>query len=125
VSEPSLALRDAWLDDAVEIVVPALWTFEVGNVLGLKQPARADELLDAMVELSLPEAPAAPYAARIFDLMRRHGATFYDAAYHGLAIERGGVMVTADRRYIAKCGRAGHVEYIGDWRSAGGSVSGS
>jgi predicted nucleic acid-binding protein len=113
---PALELKSAWIDGALELVVPTLWLFEVGNVLGLKQPARAEGLLDAVIELSLPEEPAAAYAGRIFELMRERRVTFYDAAYHALAIARGGIMLTADRRYVSECGGAGHVQLIGDWQ---------
>jgi predicted nucleic acid-binding protein len=84
-------------------------------VLGLKQPQHADELLSEMLDVELPEVSPRSYSRRILGLMRRHGATFYDAGYHALAIERSGVMVTADRRHIAKCGRMGHLRFIGDW----------
>jgi predicted nucleic acid-binding protein len=113
--DPALALRDAWLEGAVEILVPTLWIFEVGNVLGLKQPAKAEVLLRTVVELALPEEPAAAYLANILEIMRDHDVTFYDAAYHALAIVRRGTMLTADRRYVKKCERTGHVQLIGDW----------
>jgi predicted nucleic acid-binding protein len=113
--DPALALRDTWLEGALDIVVPTLWIFEVGNVLGLKQPEKADVLLRAIVDLALPEEPAAAYSTGIFRLMRKHAATFYDAAYHALAIDRHGTMLTADRRYVTRCGAAGHVGLIADW----------
>ena len=46
--------------------------------------------------------------------MRACEATFYDAAYHAVAVARGGTMVTADGRYVAKAGRAGHVRLLRD-----------
>jgi predicted nucleic acid-binding protein len=113
---PALALRGAWLDGDVELLVPTLWVYEVGNVLGLKQPATAGKLLAAMIDLRLPEQTAASYAEAIVDLMRSYGVTFYDAAYHALAVVRGGTMLTADRRYATKCYAAGHVRAIGDWQ---------
>jgi predicted nucleic acid-binding protein len=122
---PALALKAAWLEGAVEIVVPTLWVFEVGNVLGLKQPGSADVLLRAMIDLALPEVPAASYVSPILVLMRDRGVTFYDAAYHALAIVQNGTMVTADRRYVGRCRTAGHVSLITDWRlsSSSGTVA--
>jgi len=112
----ALELRDAWLADACQIVVPTLWAFEVGNVLGLKQPANAGELLRAMMDLQMPEEGPAVYATEIFRLMKDHHVTCYDAAYHALAILRGGTMLTADRRYVRKATRAGHLQLIDDWQ---------
>ena len=47
--------------------------------------------------------------------MRDQAVTFYDAAYHALAISRGGTMVTADRRYVARAASAGHLALLADW----------
>lgn len=113
---PALALKTAWLDEAIEIVVPTLWVFEVGNVLGLKQPATGAALLQALIDLDLPEQPASSYIDGIFKVMRAHSVTFYDAAYHALAISRGGTMLTADRKYCRKCSGSGHLAPIADWR---------
>jgi hypothetical protein len=57
--------------------------------------------------------------------MHEHGVTFYDAAYHALAIVKDGTMVTADRRYVRKCARAGHVGLIADWVPPAGPDAGS
>jgi predicted nucleic acid-binding protein len=39
-----------------------------------------------------------------------------DSVYHAMAIERGGVFVTADRRHVAKTKHFGHVAVLADWR---------
>jgi predicted nucleic acid-binding protein len=111
----ALALRAAWLAGACRIAVPTLWAFEVADVLGAKQPAKAEQLLDAMIELRMPEEPPAAYASMMFRLMRDYGVTAYDAAYHGLALARGGTMLTADRRYAKKAAGAGHIRLIDGW----------
>ena len=75
---------------------------------------RVDDIFDAA--LDLPEQPASSYLNGIFKVMRAHNVTFYDAAYHALAISRGGTMLTADRRYCRKCSGSGHLASIADWR---------
>ena len=112
----ALALKAGWLQGAFDIVVPSLWVYEIGNVLGLKAPATASALLSAMLDLALPEQSCASYAPRILNLMRSHHVTFYDAAYHALAIDCGGTMVTADRRYAHKCASAGHIQALTAWQ---------
>ncbi len=114
----ALALKQAWLDDACDLLVPSLWLFEVGNVLGLKQPAAAAPLLQAMIDLGLREEAPHRSIDTIVRLMREHKVTFYDAAYHALAIQHRGTMVTADRDYVTKAGRAGHVMLLNQWRSS-------
>ncbi|MGH9254957.1 MAG: type II toxin-antitoxin system VapC family toxin [Vicinamibacterales bacterium] len=113
----ALALKSAWLEDACELVVPSLWVFEVGNILGLKHPATAASLLQAMLDLGIREEAPNGYAAAIVSLMREHAVTFYDAAYHALAIRHRGTMITADRAYVKKAARAGHITLLNDWRA--------
>ena len=112
----ALDLKAAWLAGACEIVVPTLWAFEVGNVLGMKQPSTADGLLQAMFDLEMPEEAPRGYTADIFRLMREYRVTCYDAAYHALAIHRAGTMLTADRQYVKKAARAGHLRLLDAWR---------
>ena len=118
----ALALKSAWLDDACDLVVPTLWVFEVGNVLGLKEPTMAASLLQAMLDLGIREEAPRGYSAAIVGLMRDHRVTFYDAAYHALAIRHRGTMLTADRAYVKKAGRAGHVTLLNDWRPPAAGV---
>ncbi len=113
----ALDLKTAWLDDECELVVPSLWVYEVGNVLALKHPSTAASLLQAMLDLGIREEAPHRDAGTILRLMRDHRVTFYDAAYHALAIRHRGTMITADRAYVKKAGRAGHVVLLSDWRS--------
>jgi predicted nucleic acid-binding protein len=114
----ALALKSAWVEGDCELVVPSLWVFEVGNVLGLKQPATAAAMLQAMIDLGIREEAPHGYIGAIVRLMRDHKVTFYDAAYHALAIHQRGTMLTADRAYVTKAARAGHVTLLRDWRLA-------
>ena len=113
----ALELKAAWVADACELVVPTLWIFEVGNVLALKHPAAAASLLQAMVDLGIREEAPHGYIGAIVSLMRDHKVTFYDAAYHALAIRHRGTMLTADRTYVKKAAGAGHVTLLNDWRA--------
>jgi predicted nucleic acid-binding protein len=113
----ALELKAAWLEDVCEVVVPSLWVFELGNVLGLKLPTAAPSLLQAMIDLGLREEGPDGYLSGIFSLMRDHKVTFCDAAYHALAIRHRGTMLTADRAYVKKAAGAGHVTLLNDWRT--------
>jgi len=114
----ALALKEAWLSGACEIVVPSLWIYEVGNILGLKRPSTAKATLQAMVDLEIEEAPASEYFGEIYRLMKAHRVTFYDAAYHALAIQRRGTLITADAAYARKVSASGRASTLADWRSA-------
>ena len=45
-----------------------------------------------------------------------YGVTFYDAAYHAVALGLGGVFVTADERYVRRASGAGGVSSLRLWR---------
>jgi predicted nucleic acid-binding protein len=118
----ALELKTAWLEDACDLVVPSLWIFEIGNVLGLKHPATAASLLQAMIDLGIREEAPHGYIAAVVKLMRDYKVTFYDAAYHALAIHHRGTMLTADRAYVKKAARAGHVKLLNDWRAPAAAI---
>ena len=42
---------------------------------------------------------------------------FADSIYHAMAISRGGVFVTADRRHTAKTSTFGSIVLLADWRA--------
>jgi predicted nucleic acid-binding protein len=42
--------------------------------------------------------------------------TLFDSIYHAMAIERGGIFVTADQRHVAKANQFGSVTLLTDWK---------
>ncbi len=114
----ALALRGDWLAERIEIRVPALWAFEVGNVLVRREPALAPALLGAMLDLQLDEVPTRDLAPRALELAARFRSTFYDASYHAAAIACEGTLVTCDRQYARRAAAAGHLLLLRDYRPA-------
>lgn len=110
-------LQEAILNNQVEIRVPTLWRYEVGNVLGLKQPKLARELLSALLAFDFEEISLGKdYAEDILDHMKEvTGVTFYDSAYHVLAIRMKGLYLTADNAYVKKAEKRGHVTLLSEW----------
>lgn len=110
-------LQEALLADQVEIRVPTLWRYEVGNVLGIKKPTMATELMSALLAYELEEVPlTAEYAIEVLEHMCDvKGITFYDAAYHVLALRTKGLYLTADRAYVNRAKRKGHVVLLAEW----------
>lgn len=114
----ALRLRDAIAEDEVRAVVPSLWLYETGNTVARRFPAHAEAWMAAMMKFGLEEAqPDASWLSQVLDLTRSYDVSFYDAAYHALALVRGGLFVTADRRYAKRAGEAGAVMFIGDWKN--------
>ena len=113
----ALEIRDDWLSGRCTIVLPSLWFFEVGHILGLKQPKMAVPLMRILIRYSFEEETPEEICEKIFELMRTFKITFYDAAYHAVAIKRSGIMITADDAYCQKASGAGHVARLRNWSS--------
>jgi len=115
-AEQALSIRDALLAGKVRLLVPGLWYYELGNTLSRKYPDHADALLRSLVDMELEsQEPSPEWQSTIVQLVARFQVTFYDAAYHGLAINMGALFVTADEKYIQKAGAAGHILHLKDW----------
>ena len=115
--EKALVLRNLWLAGQVRIVLPSLWIYEVGNILGLKQPDRARRLLEIYIGYQFEEERVVDVLGAALDIMKAAGATFYDAAYHSVALRHRGTYVTADRRYARRAMSVGRVVVLKDWRA--------
>jgi predicted nucleic acid-binding protein len=82
----ALKLQQALLAEEVEVCMPTLWRYEVGNVLGMKKPRMAVELMSALLAYEFHEVPlrieyALDVLTHMHDVQR---VTFYDSAYHVL-----------------------------------------
>lgn len=114
--DQALSLLSAWVAREVKLLLPSLWVYEVGNIVGRKNPERSGEIMTLLLEYRFPEAKTdAALATVTLDLMRSHGVTFYDASYHAVALRAGGCFVTADETYLRKAGSAGQVALLRDF----------
>ena len=114
----ALLLRDEALSGTIELLVPQLWIYEVGNTLARRFPEQADELLASLVDFGMTEWRLDPgWRARAVSLAVTYGVSFYDAAYHATALTGSGVFVTADERYVRRALQAGSVVALREWRA--------
>jgi predicted nucleic acid-binding protein len=111
----AVEIRDRWLNEADRIIVPSLWLYEVGNVLGTKAPEYATSLMGLLLDYGFEEAAVDASVCRMaIELMDACRVSFYDAAYHAVAVSAGATFVTADERYFKKAGDRGHVKLLAD-----------
>ena len=116
--DKALLLRAAILSDAVRAIVPALWLYEVGNTVARRFPAHAFAWLTSLMKFGLTEAvPSDAWLTAALELTRTYDVSFYDAAYHALAITRRGVFVTADVRYLNRMAGARSVVALSEWKA--------
>jgi len=113
--EQALAIRRLWLAGRHRIILPSLWAYEVGNILGMKQPDLARKLLEIYVGYQFQEERAADLFGNILDIMKAIDVTFYDAAYHAVALKHAGIYVSADDKYVRKAISIGNVMALRDW----------
>jgi predicted nucleic acid-binding protein len=115
-ADKALLLRAAIQDEAVHALLPALWLYEVGNTIARRFPTHASGWLSALMKFGLEEAlPSEPWLTKILELTRRYEVSFYDAAYHALALIHKGLFVTADSRYVNRVRASGSVIALSEW----------
>lgn len=61
--------------------------------------------------------PSDAWLATALELTRTYEVSFFDAAYHALAITRKGVFVTADVRYISRMAGESTVMALSEWKA--------
>ena len=116
-------LRD-YLDERISIYLPNLWRYEVGNILGQKQPKLAKELMKTLLSYQFDEEPLnEEYCLQILDLMLKlKTVSFYVASYHVLAIRKRGIYVTADRLYYRHAVNEGSIALLLDIKAESGKT---
>lgn len=115
--EKAIHILDAWVGNNIEIVLPELWVFEVGNVLGRMVPDSALEKMETLLEFRFKTKELDKETCKsIFELMKDLSVSFYDASYHALAQRMGGVFITADDKYYQKARARGNIEFLGNLR---------
>jgi predicted nucleic acid-binding protein len=116
-ADKALHLRAAIVDDTVHAIVPPLWIYEVGNTVARRFPAHAQTWLSALLRFGLEEMPASQaWLGKSLELTSRHEVSFYDAAYHALALLHKGLFVTADAKYANRASGSGSVITLAEWK---------
>jgi predicted nucleic acid-binding protein len=114
--DKALDILTFWLAGKGEIMLPKLWVFEVGNVLGLKNTQFAQEIMEIFIGYRFPEHETTLELCReTFKLMNQYRVTFYDAIYHAVALLKKGTMITMDKAYYRKAAKAGNVVMLEDF----------
>lgn len=99
------------VDRKITISVPSHFFAELANVLGRKENVRAMEFISALRMSTIRERFLSLSVINFaLELMRKYKKiTFYDAAYHAIAILENGTFVTADEKYYKTAKDAGSI----------------
>lgn len=110
-------ISQAFYNNEIDLLVPSLWVYEVGNVLTIKHPEVAKALLVNLANLHLPVSqPTSRLIELTTTLVARHSVTFYDASYHALAMTSDALFVTADEKFLRKVANDPYCQHIRDWQ---------
>ncbi len=76
--------------------------------------------MSALLAYEFEEMPlGTEYCLAVLDHMHElKGVTFYDSAYHVLALRTKGLYVTADAVYAKRARRKGHVALLAEWEGS-------
>jgi predicted nucleic acid-binding protein len=116
-SKQARAIGQAFCDNEIDLLVPSLWAYEVGNVLAIKHPEVAQALLALLASLHIPVVqPSARLIELATELVARHSVTFYDASNHALAVTTDALFVTADEKFSRRVSDDTHCQHVRNWK---------
>lgn len=116
-TEEALAVLATIRSGTATFVQPPHWLLEVAAVVVRLRPYFVDEalaLLDLLRVSIAHETHVLRRAARLAEELDHH---LFDTLYHAVALERGGVLVTADGRYARKAAHLGSIVELRHWRA--------
>lgn len=114
--DAAYAIRDAVMMNKIELLLPSLWIYEVGNTLGRLYPQHAQSMIESLAMLGFSEREwNSAWLKRALDLTHRYKVSFYDASYHALAQSENGLYITADSQYLKKVAGAKSVLDLNSW----------
>ncbi len=102
----ALVLRDSYRDGLIDLIAPSLLPYEVLNALKYSGAFGEDELkeiakiLDSL-QITLYDLKE-DYSATTVMVAMRKGLTIYDASYVALAVDKQGILYTADEKLLEK-----------------------
>lgn len=113
----ALALRDAYLDGQIVIVVPSLLVYEFANVLHFKGDLTAEQVQEgvgSLFDMGLEWAlPSREVMGRAVEIAGAHQTTVYDATFVALAESLSAMLITADERLVHQLDSSPLVCFLG------------
>jgi predicted nucleic acid-binding protein len=115
-SDIALKIRDDYVDQEIDIVIPELAYYEVlnalrySNVFGMDELKKIGETLEdyQFLRISL----RGMYLQKTVERALKHGVTIYDAAYIAIGDVRGCEVYTADEKLLAKMEGLPYIKHL-------------
>ncbi len=116
----ALRILDDWAAGRIELTVPSLWEYEVGNILGREIPHQALRTMKLLRNLRMIVEPLNEEMIELsFQWMEQAAVTFHDASYLAVAVVLDGRLVTADRRFAQRMARPDRILLVSDYGKEG------
>lgn len=105
-------ILDDFINENLEIHLPEIWKYEVGNVLGIKQSKESTSLMEVLIDYSFTEHILNKKdCIEILKLQSKISfSTFYDISYHYIAMKIGGILITSDNKYYQSAKKLGFIK---------------
>ena len=111
-----------YINEQVDIVVPSLMYFEIGNILKfkLKDTQKAKTYMQNIRDLHLHEYKINDEAEnKILTLCSKYEKiSFYDASYHGIAKHLNYTFITADSKYFNMVKKEGNIQLLNTMKTS-------
>ena len=105
-SDLAVKIRDLYIEELLEIEVPELMFYEVGNALRYNPNFGIKDVVKALSDLEDLQLTTHPLRGRLAELTSecafRYGLTLYDSAYVALALLRKATYYTADDDVVSR-----------------------
>jgi len=116
-SEKAISLAEDFIGGKIGLMIPGHCYFEILNIINLKKPQLSRQFFSQLLNMNILEQSLTLEIAHLAgDIMRKlPGMSFYDAAYHALALANDGLFITADKKYYQKAGKLGGIKFLADY----------
>ncbi|MEM1951674.1 MAG: type II toxin-antitoxin system VapC family toxin [Candidatus Nitrosocaldus sp.] len=116
--DKAIAIRDRYIDGAIDLIAPTLIYYEVANALRYNPRFGIEEVraaVKALEDLSLTTYEfSMDMASKAVEIAYMYGITVYDAAYVSLAALMDTTLYTADKEVVAKVS-ATYVKHLSEF----------
>lgn len=116
-AETAEALRQAYLDNRVDLTIPDLAAYEVANVMRYRFPSDAAAAVETLFDLQIPMVRLDhTLLQRVVRSAAQYELTVYDAVFLAVAETLKLQLVTADKRFYKAIQRLPGTFFLADLR---------
>lgn len=114
----ALKLKQDFLNNKIELGIPTLAYYEVNNYTVRTKPMEALFFLSQLFMLQMIEfGITLENSSKSMEITGKFAKiSFYDAAYHALAIQNNGTFITADENYYKKAKSLKHIRLLKNYK---------